>query len=170
MNIAFSTFLPEHTLFCFWQGLGLLSAPEECCKLNEQWSRKGKFSVAMCNDSFSTEYEWCGQSVACDTMLGESCGKSFPRAQKFDFFFHSKSNACVIQLSQATRTHRHGFHWWLHRKQLQASFRPNALPTSMSSVSVKSMDDRKEVIKYTDHDNQDFSMSVLTWDKKHKDE
>jgi hypothetical protein len=38
--------------------IDMVNTPEEYHKLIEQSSRKGKFSVTVCNDNFSIEYIW----------------------------------------------------------------------------------------------------------------
>jgi hypothetical protein len=55
---------------------------EEYRKLIEQSGRKGKFSVAMCNDNFSTEHKrWWSKFYKNNTMSVQSYGKPIPRAQ-----------------------------------------------------------------------------------------
>jgi hypothetical protein len=84
----FSTFLSEEpvtgTLDLLKKVLHKINrvyTPEEHCKLIEKSSRKGKFSVTMCDDNFSSEYKWWWPKFyKKNTMSVQSYSKADPKA------------------------------------------------------------------------------------------
>jgi hypothetical protein len=89
--------------------------PEEYRTLFEQSRRKGKFSVATCNDNFRTEYkQWWPKLYKkhhVSTVLRYSCSQG-PQS----YFFHFTVLHAWIQFSKTRRGHRHRFNWRLHQK------------------------------------------------------
>jgi hypothetical protein len=97
--------------------------PQEYCKLIELSSTKGKFAVRICNDNFSTRSvnrggrNFTGRTLC---MSAQPYGKGVPRTQKLSFFI---SQYCICALKDQ-KYNQHGFHEWIHHKELQAFLRP----------------------------------------------
>jgi hypothetical protein len=151
--------------------------PEEYCKLIEQSSRKGKFSVTMCNN-FSTEYKhWWPKFYKKNTMSVQYYSEAVPRIQKVN---SSISQYCMCEYSSQrpeviTTDFADGFvtnNFKLLSVPNKILDLPNekSFPNGMCPINFKKMDGIKQIIKYIDHDHQDFWIFILAWETTSKED
>jgi hypothetical protein len=131
----------------------------------------------MCNNYFSTEKRWWWlEFYEKNTMLVWCYGEAVPRARKVNF---SISQYCMHEYSSQrlgeviTTDFIDGFitnNFSLLYVPNKTPNLPNvkAFPSGMCPVNVRKID-IKQVLKYTDHDHQDF-WTTLAWETTGKED